>query len=53
MPAQTMEGFVPQMKKKGRIQIGMDADIKHSTEIPLPMWVRMRILITRLLVYQQ
>ena len=27
MPAQTMEGFVPQMKKKGRIQIGMDADI--------------------------
>jgi N-acyl-D-glutamate deacylase len=27
MPAQTLEGFVPQMKKKGRIQIGMDADI--------------------------
>jgi hypothetical protein len=27
MPAQTMEGFVPQMKKKGRLQIGMDADI--------------------------
>jgi len=27
MPAQTIEGFVPQMKKKGRIQEGMDADI--------------------------
>ena len=27
MPAQTLEGFVPQMKKKGRIQVGMDADI--------------------------
>jgi hypothetical protein len=27
MPAQTLEKFVPQMKKKGRIQIGMDADI--------------------------
>lgn len=27
MPAQTMEGFVPQMRKKGRIQVGMDADI--------------------------
>jgi len=27
MPAQTMEGFVPQMKKKGRLQAGMDADI--------------------------
>jgi len=27
MPAQTMEGFVPQMKKKGRLQEGMDADI--------------------------
>jgi N-acyl-D-glutamate deacylase len=27
MPAQTLEDFVPQMKKKGRIQIGMDADI--------------------------
>jgi N-acyl-D-glutamate deacylase len=27
MPAQTIEGFVPQMKKKGRIQQGMDADI--------------------------
>ena len=27
MPAQTMEGFVPQMKKKGRLQQGMDADI--------------------------
>jgi len=27
MPAQTMEGFVPQMKKKGRLQVGMDADI--------------------------
>jgi N-acyl-D-glutamate deacylase len=27
MPAQTLEGFVPQMRLKGRIQIGMDADI--------------------------
>jgi len=27
MPAQTLEGFVPQMKKKGRVQVGMDADI--------------------------
>jgi len=27
MPAQTLEGFVPQMKKKGRLQVGMDADI--------------------------
>jgi len=27
MPAQTLEDFVPQMKKKGRIQKGMDADI--------------------------
>jgi N-acyl-D-glutamate deacylase len=27
MPAQTMEAFVPQMKKKGRLQEGMDADI--------------------------
>jgi len=27
MPAQTMEGFVPQMRKKGRLQVGMDADI--------------------------
>jgi N-acyl-D-glutamate deacylase len=27
MPAQTLEGFVPQMKKKGRLQQGMDADI--------------------------
>jgi N-acyl-D-glutamate deacylase len=27
MPAQTMEGFVPQMKKKGRLQVGMDADV--------------------------
>lgn len=27
MPAQTMEDFVPQMKKKGRLQLGMDADI--------------------------
>ncbi|MGX9349738.1 amidohydrolase family protein [Shimia sp. W99] len=27
MPAQTLEDFVPQMKNKGRIQIGMDADI--------------------------
>lgn len=27
MPAQTLESFVPQMKKKGRLQEGMDADI--------------------------
>ncbi|WP_299476996.1 amidohydrolase family protein [uncultured Roseibium sp.] len=27
MPAQTLEAYVPQMRKKGRIQIGMDADI--------------------------
>ena len=27
MPAQTLEDFVPQMKKKGRLQEGMDADI--------------------------
>ena len=27
MPAQTLEAFVPQMRKKGRLQIGMDADI--------------------------
>ena len=27
MPAQTIEGYVPQMKKKGRLQEGMDADI--------------------------
>ncbi|MBL0381380.1 MAG: hypothetical protein JKP90_17455 [Desulfofustis sp. PB-SRB1] len=27
MPAQTIERFVPQMKKKGRLQEGMDADI--------------------------
>lgn len=27
MPAQTLEDFVPQMKKKGRLQQGMDADI--------------------------
>ena len=27
MPAQTLEDFVPQMKKKGRLQAGMDADI--------------------------
>jgi N-acyl-D-glutamate deacylase len=27
MPAQTLEGYVPQMQKKGRMQIGMDADI--------------------------
>jgi N-acyl-D-glutamate deacylase len=27
LPAQTLEGFVPQMKKKGRLQVGMDADI--------------------------
>lgn len=27
MPAQTLEEFVPQMRNKGRIQVGMDADI--------------------------
>ena len=27
MPAQTLEKSVPQMRKKGRLQIGMDADI--------------------------
>jgi len=27
MPAQTLEGFVPQMQKKGRLQVGMDADV--------------------------
>ena len=27
MPAQTLEDFVPQMSKKGRLQAGMDADI--------------------------
>lgn len=27
MPAQTLEDFVPQMRGKGRIQIGMDADV--------------------------
>lgn len=27
MPAQNLEDFVPQMKKKGRLQVGMDADI--------------------------
>ena len=27
MPAQTLESYVPQMKKKGRLQVGMDADI--------------------------
>jgi len=27
MPAQTLEDFVPQMRQKGRIQVGMDADI--------------------------
>ena len=27
MPAQTLEDFVPQMKTKGRLQKGMDADI--------------------------
>jgi N-acyl-D-glutamate deacylase len=27
MPAQTLADFVPQMKKKGRLQKGMDADI--------------------------
>ena len=27
MPAQTLEASVPQMKRKGRLQVGMDADI--------------------------
>ncbi len=27
MPAQTLEDFVPQMRLKGRLQVGMDADI--------------------------
>ena len=27
MPAQTLEEFVPQMRRKGRLQVGMDADI--------------------------
>jgi N-acyl-D-glutamate deacylase len=27
MPAQTLEAFVPQMQNKGRLQVGMDADI--------------------------
>ena len=27
MPAQTLEGFVPQMRKNGRLQEGTDADI--------------------------
>ncbi|WP_276388357.1 amidohydrolase family protein [Eudoraea chungangensis] len=27
MPAQNMEDAVPQMKKKGRLQVGMDADV--------------------------
>lgn len=27
MPAETLEDFVPQMRNKGRIQLGMDADI--------------------------
>ena len=27
MPAQNLEDFVPQMKKKGRLQVGMDADV--------------------------
>jgi N-acyl-D-aspartate/D-glutamate deacylase len=27
LPAQTLEGFVPQMRRKGRLQVGMDADI--------------------------
>lgn len=27
LPAQTLEDFVPQMRSKGRLQIGMDADI--------------------------
>lgn len=27
MPAQVLEDFVPQMRTKGRLQVGMDADI--------------------------
>ncbi len=27
MPAQTLEDFVPQMRRMGRLQVGMDADI--------------------------
>ncbi|WP_275043955.1 amidohydrolase family protein [Shimia sp. SK013] len=27
LPAQTLEDFVPQMRSKGRVQIGMDADL--------------------------
>lgn len=27
MPAQTIEDFVPQMRRKGRLQVGMDADV--------------------------
>jgi N-acyl-D-glutamate deacylase len=27
IPAQTIESFVPQMKKKGRLQVGADADV--------------------------
>jgi N-acyl-D-glutamate deacylase len=27
MPAQTLEDSVPQMRNKGRVQVGMDADI--------------------------
>ena len=27
LPAQTIENFVPQMRQKGRLQVGMDADI--------------------------
>ena len=27
MPAETLEDYVPQMKRKGRLQAGMDADI--------------------------
>ena len=27
MPAQVLEHFVPQMRKKGRLQVGMDADV--------------------------
>ena len=27
LPARTIEGFVPQMRKKGRLQVGMDADL--------------------------
>jgi hypothetical protein len=27
LPAQTLDGFAPQMRTKGRLQVGMDAGI--------------------------